>query len=185
MRLQLQQDTCSPRSWRSFGPQEAWSNAERWERGASSTPAPSLTDQGNDQALPVKEWGMSWKEKRWAAPCPDTRGGGVGAEVELQNVDSKFMASEVTRFLISKRLWSSPKKKPELYHCFCIWTSPRSGWYDCVSSACTSPPLAKKAAHVCVWIYTPILLGNQTSDLTRTLLTSEQAPRISCPLLDG
>lgn len=76
----------------------------------------------------------------------------MGAEVELQNVDSKFMASEVAQFLVSKRLWSSPKKKPELYHCFCIRTSPRSGWYDCVSSARTSPPLAKKAASVCVCV---------------------------------
>lgn len=79
----------------------AWSNARRWERQGVSTSAPLPTDQGDEQALLVT-LGAKRVSKREAMSCslPRDEWLGVGAEAELQKVESKFLASEVARFLI-------------------------------------------------------------------------------------
>ena len=66
-----------------------------------STPTPLPTDQGDEQALLVT-MGGKYVMKREAMSCslPRDEWLGVGAEVELQKVESKFFAAEVTQFLI-------------------------------------------------------------------------------------
>lgn len=104
---------------------------------------------------------------------------------ELQNVESKCMASEVAGFSFRKGSGLALKRS---LNCITASTSrlPLILGKMTVPSASICPPLAKKKKKcVCVWIYTPILHGNQSSDLTCTVLTSGKVIYISFPLLDG